>query len=155
MKVKGFALLENHNTAIDHALNLACKPIHCNNRTEINGQILSCNRQLSSIKIHPVAWPLSIDLTLGWLTQFPLASWQTGNLPGCGKAPAMPPPTPKRLPWSWCVGCTAACLGGPWPGTFPQPDTSPGCSQLGRPHSGNHPSCPRLYKQPQFGIKEA
>lgn len=61
------------------------KPIHCNNRMEINGQILSCSQQLSSIKIHPAAWPLSTDRALCWLTQF-LLDWQwAGNSWGVGK----------------------------------------------------------------------
>lgn len=96
MKVKGFTSLEKHNTTIDHAPNLAYKPIHRNNGMEINGQILSCNHQLRSIKTHPAAWPLSTDRTRCWLTQFPSALQQAEK--------------------SWSVKKTQPCLLLPWPG---------------------------------------
>lgn len=122
MKVKGFTPLENHNTAIDHALNLAYKPIHCNNRMEINGQILSCNHQLSSIKIRPAAWPLSTDPTLRWLTQFPLALRQAGNSWGVGKPQqCLLLPRPRSRKAGAQAARLAACLPAreaPGPGVF-------------------------------------
>lgn len=114
------------------------KPIHCNNRMEINGQIL-CSQQLSSIKIHPAAWPLSTDQALCMLTQF-LLDWQRA---GCRKTPDIPPSTPARLLLSCCVGCPAACL----PRAL---SPSPFPIQLEGLSLEKHHTSPRLYKQTQF-----
>lgn len=125
------------NTAIDHALNLACKTIHCNNRVEINGHILSCNHQLSSIKIHPAAWPLSTDLTLCWLTQFPWALQKAGNSWGVGKPQTcllLPGPGSCRAP-ARAARLAAHPPWGPW--SWGAPPASPWCSQPGRPCFGN------------------